>query len=136
MQTFKIQNMILDIFGVPLVLLSKITTLSISWLSATVWIQRKCYGREYLIPGFEKSEFEISFIHIFNLTEALSISFRMKNIRNINRSGGFKWQKPLTKLFHFSHYHHQSPHHHWCHASNDKSSRKTKFAKAFVKSAG
>lgn len=41
MQTFKIQNMILDIFGVnigtiALVLLSKITTLSISWLSATV----------------------------------------------------------------------------------------------------
>ena len=122
---------------VPLLaLLSKITTLSISWLSATVWIQRKCYGREYLIPGFEKSEFEISFIHIFNLTGALSIFFRMKNIRNINRSGGFKWQKPLTKLFHFLIIPIKAPHHYWCHASNDKSSRKTKFAKAFVKSAG
>ena len=42
-------------------------------------------GEKYLIPGFEKSEFEISFIHIFNLVEALSIPFGMKNIKNTSR---------------------------------------------------
>ena len=42
-------------------------------------------GEKYLIPGFEKSEFDISFIHIFNLVEALSISFGMKNIKNTSR---------------------------------------------------